>query len=211
MRRHWENCVTHFDEGVDGFIADYFARLDRCCVLVAGAGFDPRAKRIARALSKSMGDRVHGLFIREDRGDRAINLQQLADENESELKSIISDSIVSHVQIFSTDDRAPVGGHNVRAAVERYEWPEGVTDVVLDMSALSTGVGFPLARLLLDYAEVRPEVSLHVMVVSNPELDDLIVGEPSEQVQFVRGYSGPSGSYARLWISTEAGPRRFPE
>jgi hypothetical protein len=205
MRRHWENCVTHFDDGVDQFIDDYFSQSSRCCVLVAGAGFDPRARRIACQLSAAMGKRVHGLFIREDRGDPAIALQKLADDNEAQLKSIIADATVAHVQIFSADDRAPIGGHGVRSAIDGYGWPEGVTDIVLDMSALSTGVGFPLARLLLEYAEARPTISLHLMVVSNPELDDRIVGEPSAQVQFVRGYSGPSGSYdalpvARIWL-----------
>lgn len=205
MRRHWENCVTHFDEGVDQFIDDFFSQTSRRCVLVAGAGFDPRAQRIARQLSAAMGERVHGLFIREDRGDPAIALQKLADENEAQLKSIIADTTVAHVQIFSADDGAPIGGHGVRSAIEGYKWPDGITDIVLDMSALSTGVGFPLARLLLEYAEARPAISLHLMVVSNPELDDRIVGEPSAQVQFVRGYSGPSGSYdalpvARIWL-----------
>jgi hypothetical protein len=205
MRRHWENCVTHFDEGVYGFIDDYFADPSRRCVLVAGAGFDPRARRVALKLSATMGERVHGLFIREDRGDPAIKLQELAEKNEVELKSVIADSKIAHVQIFSADDRAPIGGHGVRAAVDKYDWPTDVTDIVLDMSALSTGVGFPLAKLLLDYAEAKPGLSLHLMVVSNPELDDRIVGEPSSQVQSVRGYSGPSGGYqslpvARIWL-----------
>lgn len=205
MRRHWENCVTHFDEGVYGFIDDYFSEPSRRCVLVAGAGFDPRARRVARRLSATMGKRVHGLFIREDRGDPAVNLQELADKNEAELKSVIADSKIAHVQIFSADDRAPIGGHGVRSAVDKYDWPAGVTDIVLDMSALSTGVGFPVARLLLEFAETKPGLSLHLMVVSNPELDDRIVGEPSSQVQSVRGYSGPSGGYealpvARIWL-----------
>lgn len=205
MRPHWENCITHFDTGVSGFIDDYFSQTSRRCVLVAGAGFDPRAKSVPHRLAATMGARVHGLFIREDRGDPAINLQQLAEQNEARLKSIIADCDVSHVQIFSADDGAPIGGHGARSALEKYKWPAEVTDIVLDMSALSTGVGFPLARMLLEYAEAKPGLSLHVMVVSNPELDDRIVGEPSLQVQAVRGYSGPSGGYealpvARIWL-----------
>lgn len=205
MRHHWENCVTHFDDGVDGFIEEYFAQPSRHCILVAGAGFDPRTQRIARKLATTMENRVHGLFIREDRGDPAIALQKLADANEAELKALIPGATVAHVQIFSADDRAPIGGHGIRSALDDYSWPDGITDIVLDMSALSTGVGFPLARLLLEYAEAKHAVSLHLMVVSNPELDDRIVGEPSAQVQFVRGYSGPSGSYdalpiARIWL-----------
>lgn len=205
MRRHWENCVTHFDDGVYEFVDDYFAQPSRHCVLVAGAGFDPRAKRVAERLAKAMGHRLHGLFIREERGDPAINLQALADANEVQLKSVIAEAKIAHIQIFSADDQAPIGGHGVRTALNDYVWPENITDIVLDMSALSTGIGFPLARLLLEYAEAHAGVSLHVMVVSNPELDDRIIGEPSPQVQSVRGYSGPSGGYeplpvAQIWL-----------
>ncbi|MET4212828.1 hypothetical protein [Bradyrhizobium sp. LA2.1] len=205
MRRHWENCVTHFDDGVYRFIDEYFSQSSRHCVLVAGAGFDPRAKCIAQGLSAAMGSRVHGFFIREERGDPAVNLRELANENEAQLKAIIADAQIAHIPIFSADDQAPIGGHGVRAALEKYDWPKEVTDIVLDMSALSTGVGFPLAKLLLEYAEANPSVSLHVMLVSNPELDDRIIGEPSPQVQSVRGYSGPSGGYeplpvAQVWL-----------
>lgn len=205
MRRHWENCVTHFDDDVDDFIVDYFSDVSRRCLLVAGAGFDPRTLRIARKLSEAAGDRLDGLFIREDRGDPAVNLQKLADENEAGLRALISNATVTRIEVFSADDGAPVGGHGVRIALEQFAWPPGITDIVLDMSALSMGVGFPLARLLLEHCERVTGMSLHVMVVSNPELDDRISGEPSAQVQFVRGYSGPSGSYqtlpvARIWL-----------
>jgi hypothetical protein len=62
-----------------------------------------------------------------------------------------------------------------------------------------------LARLLLEYVEAKSGLNLHLMVVSNPELDDRIVGEPSSQVLAVRGYAGPSGGYetlpmARIWL-----------
>jgi hypothetical protein len=205
MHSHWENCLAHFDDGVDEFIADYFSGDDRRCLLVAGAGFDPRTLRIAQKLTRAMAGRIFGLFVREDRGDPAVNLRQMADNNEAKLRSIVPNSTVTHVEIFSPDDQAPVGGHKIRSAFADYEWPTGLTDIVLDVSALSMGVGFPAARLLLDRCERTEGLNFHLMIVSNPELDDQIVGEPSAQVQFVRRYSGPSGSsqtkpVARIWL-----------
>lgn len=205
MRRHWENCLAHFDDGVGEFITDYFAHPDRRCLLVAGAGFDPRTLRIAQKLAQTMAGRLSGLFIREDRGDPAESLQSMADANEAKLKSMVTSSSVTRIEIFSPDDGAPVGGHGIRSALRDYSWPEGLTDIVLDASALSMGVGFPAARLLLEHCEKTDGLSLHLMIVSNPELDDRIIGEPSAQVQFVRGYSGPSGNYqpkpvARIWL-----------
>jgi hypothetical protein len=205
MRRHWKNCLTHFDNKVDEFIADYFARPDRRCLLVAGAGFDPRTLRIANKLAQTMDGRLFGLFVREDRGDPAANLQSLADANEAALKAVVTSPTVTRIEIFSPDDGAPIGGHGICSALSGYTWPENLTDVVLDMSALSMGVGFPTARLLLEHCERTEGLNLHLMIVSNPELDDRIVGEASPQVQFVRGYSGPSGNFqtkpvARIWL-----------
>ena len=57
MRAHWANCITHFDEEVKAFIADYFSRGDRRCLLVAGAGFDPRAQIVADRLASALGPR----------------------------------------------------------------------------------------------------------------------------------------------------------
>ncbi len=205
MRRYWENCLTHFDNEVDEFIADYFARPDRQCLLVAGAGFDPRTLRVADKLAKTMGRRLFGFFVREDRGDPAANLQSLASENEAALKSLVTRSTVTRIEIFSPDDGAPIGGHGICSALNEYTWPAELTDVVLDMSALSMGIGFPAARLLLELCKRKEGLNLHLMIVSNPELDDQILGEFSAQVQFVRGYSGPSGNFqtkpvARIWL-----------
>jgi hypothetical protein len=85
-----------------------------------------------------------------------------------------------------------------------YTWPEKLTDIVLDMSALSMGVGFPTARMLIERCEADPSLNLHIMIASNPELDDRIVGEPAPVAQPVRGFSGPSPfqklPVARIWL-----------
>lgn len=203
-RAHWENCLTHFDERVSAFIGDYFARPDRKCLLIAGAGFDPRARLVAEKLTKAMGDRLCGLFVREERGDPALNLKDLADTNEQNLRAIVKHSDVKKIEIFSPDDGAAVGGLRIISMLGGYTWPEKLTDIVLDMSALSMGIGFPTARMLIEKCEADPSLNLHIMIASNPELDDRIVGEPAPVAQPVRGFSGPSPfqtlPVARIWL-----------
>lgn len=203
-RAHWENCLTHFDERVSAFIGEYFARADRKCLVIAGAGFDPRARLVAEKLSKAMGDRLCGLFVREERGDPALNLKDLADKNERVLRAIVRHSEVKKVEIFSPDDGAAVGGQRMISMLRDYDWPENITDIVLDMSALSMGIGFPTARMLIEKCEADPSLNLHIMIASNPELDDRIIGEPAPVAQAVRGFAGPT-SYqtlpvARIWL-----------
>lgn len=188
MRPHWDNCITHFDEAVTTFVADYFGDDDRTCLLVAGAGFDPRARHVAELLSAVMGARLEALFIREDRLDVAQDLKDAAAENESALRTLVPRCDVEHVAVFA-EDLAPVGGARISRLLTQRPWPN-VTDVVLDLSALSVGIGFPAAKLLLEMCEALPHVSFHLMVTSNPELDAQIIGEPSAGAVTIRGFAG---------------------
>ena len=203
-RAHWENCLTHFDDGVEHFVREYFSSVDRRCLLIAGAGFDPRARLVANRLAAVLGDRLNGLFIREDRGDPALNLRDLADNNEKQLRLFVPRCKVETIQIFSPDDNAAVGGQRMISLLQHFDWPKDITDIVLDMSALSMGVGFPAARMLIEKCEANPALNLHLMIASNPELDDRIVGEPTSQPQAVRGFAGPSPyqamPVARIWL-----------
>jgi hypothetical protein len=204
MRPHWTNCITHRDEHLVAFIAEYFAQADRRCLLVGGAGFDPRARRIPELLNTALGDRLHAFMIREERGNPAANLQAAADANEAELRSKIGSCTVEKIAIFAEDDDAPVGGARLVSALKKYQMPTGLTDIILDMSALSIGIAFPSSRMLLDYSEAHPGVSFHVMVTSNPDLDTRISGEPDDRVVSIRGFAGslPTGDLptARIWL-----------
>jgi hypothetical protein len=204
MRRHWQNCLTHFDTGVDDFVDDYFGQADRRCLLVAAAGFDPRARLVTEKLARTMGDRLSALFIREERGNPAASLQAAADSNEAELQKIVATASVARIPIFA-EDGAPVGGVRIGEALARHSIAKEVTDVVLDMSALSIGVGYPAARHLLTRCEATAGLSFHVMIASNPELDAKIFAEPTDRAMNVRGFAGgvgPGGdaSVARIWL-----------
>jgi hypothetical protein len=197
------------NEDVDRFVGDYFAPQDRRCLLVAGAGFDPRTLLVAEKLARVMGDRLTGLLIREERGDPAENLKEAADKNEAIIRELIPSSVVAQVHIFA-DDSAPVAGARIGSALQKFSWPDDITDVVLDLSALSLGVAFPAARFLLDYCESRENLSLHLMISSNPELDTQIISEPADTVMNIRGYAGNLDedgalSVARIWLPQLAG------
>ena len=211
-RPHWINCITHFDEEVAGFVASYFGEEHRRCLLVAAAGFDPRSQLIAKMLADILGDRLDACFIREDRGKPAANLIAAADVNEAALRKIVPTSQVKHVKVFG-DDGAAVGGPGIAALLSEAEIDESVTDVVLDMSALSIGIGFPAAKILLADCEAMLDRSFHIVVVSNPELDARIASEPAETAIPVKGFAG-SGHLAgilesaRIWIPQLAKGRK---
>ena len=64
--RRWDPCIAHRGDDVNRFVAQYFGQPDRKVLLVAGAGFDPRACDVAARLSAAaMGMRA--LLVKEDR------------------------------------------------------------------------------------------------------------------------------------------------
>lgn len=204
MRSHWANCITNFDEDVDEFVADYFVEPSRRVLLVAAAGFDPRSRRIAQMLSSVLGDRLSSLFIREERPASSAALFEQADKNEAALRAIVPNCNILKVEIFA-DDSAPVGGARIIKLLGEHPIADDVTDVILDLSALSIGVGFPAARLLLEDCEAATNRAFHLMIVSNPELDDRISGVPCSRPSPVKGFSPPMEAdgeqdLAQIWI-----------
>lgn len=59
----WDPCISHSGDAVSEFIDDYFADTNRNVIVIAGAGFDPRACVISRKLAVA-GAPLRGLFLR---------------------------------------------------------------------------------------------------------------------------------------------------
>lgn len=203
MRKHWSNCITNFDDDVATFVGDYFSDPSRKVLLVAAAGFDPRSQRVSKMLTDTLGNRLTAYYIREERPGATDELIKRADENEVALKAIVPDSRVLKIDVFA-DDGAPVGGARLVAEILSNPIGSDVTDIILDLSALSIGVGFPAAKLLLEECEDGEARAFHLMIVSNPELDDLISSVPSSRISPVKGFAPDVGmsslEVAQIWI-----------
>lgn len=195
-RPHWENAIAHFNDAVGTFVAEYFGQENRKCLLVAAAGFNPRSKTFAKLLSESMGHRLSALFIREERGKPDANLLAAADANEASLRDLMTCEVIK-IEIFGDDD-APVAGMRIASAFRDFHIPEDVTDIVLDLTALSIGIGFPAAKILLNHCETRATCAFHLMVASSPEIEDRITSESSGRPMTVRGFTGEDGTSSNL-------------
>ena len=211
-RSHWTNCIAHFDDEVGDFVESYFGENHRRCILIAAAGFSPRTKRIATMLARVMGNRLEAYFVREERRTPDVELFAAAEANERTLRGIISRSQVIRVDVFG-DDGAAIGGPRIAAHFGNVEIGNHITDVVLDMTALSIGIWFPIARMLLEGCEAAVGQSFHILNVSNPELDDCITRVPTDTAMPVKGFAGLrhlSGSLepARIWVPQLASGRK---
>ena len=213
-RAHWDNCITHFNDSVVDFVESYFGEEERKCLLVAAAGFDPRSQRVPSLLASSLGSRLSAIFIREERGqpEPELELLEKADANEAALLAIVPNARVESIDVFG-DDGAAVGGPRIAALLNSINIDEDITDVVLDLSALSIGIGFPAAKILLADCEEAEKRAFHLLIVSNPELDDRIKSEPAESAMSVKGFAGTEHlegtlNVARIWLPQLAEGRK---
>jgi len=202
--RLWDRCIYNSGHDAAQFIDEYFDDKDRTALLICAAGFDPRSAMLGECLSKVMGDRLHGFFIREERPNPKSELFKRACANEARLAKMIPNSNGETIEIFANDN-AVIGGRTVVGEVAKIDLT-GVTDVVVDTSALSLGVFFPLVKYLCKkFPRGSDTINLHLMVVNQPVIDQKIIGIASDRVTHIHGFRGPLGldsaeQAAKLWL-----------
>jgi hypothetical protein len=189
----WQHCISYTGSEVEEFLRGYLQEGGRSCLLVAGAGFDPRSSAIAELIAKATAGtstRVRAIFIREHRPNPGGELVRLGNQHAEHLQRTIADSRIVDIEVLAENDRAVVGGQRVVAAMRGdLDLLNGITDVILDMSALSIGISFPLASYL-SAASSQAGTNFHLMAASNPNFDEAIFSIPSDVVDPVRGFSG---------------------
>ena len=209
--RRWDPCIAHRGDRVDGFLAHYFGQRDRRILLVAGAGFDPRARTVALRLSDSAAC-MRTLLVKERRPDPTPQQADRADATTNALLALLADARVEGIEIFGADG-AVVGGRRIIDVLSREDF-EGLTDVVVDISALSVGISFPIIRYFVQrFARRGKSANLHVFVAHNPRLDADIRSIPCDAPGYVHGFKGGSTLFdnvdaARLWLPQLASGRR---
>ena len=207
----WDPCISHRDGEVDDFLAHYFAQPDRNIFLVAGAGFDPRARVVAARLCDTAAA-VQGLLVKEVRPNPSQDQVDRAAANTTALLAALAEPQVEPIDIFGSDG-AVVGGRNIINVLNRRSLV-GVTDIVVDISALSVGISFPIIRYFVErIVHGKESANLHLFVVHAPWLDTDIRSNPGDTPGYVHGFKGRStlddrADAARLWLPQLAAGRR---
>lgn len=205
MSPRWDPCISHRDETARQFIADYFGCADRETLLICGAGFDPRATEVAALLRAAAGSRLQAHLIREHRPRPATTLLHSADANQAALAAQVARNQVHWINIFSEDEKTVVAGKRVVEMFRKLPLI-GVTDIVVDLSALSTGISFPLIRFLVSQADGDPAFpNVHTLVLTSPATDDAVRTELMDQHQMVPGFgvelmTATGANKPKLWL-----------
>lgn len=202
--RLWDRCIQHRGIEAQQFIADYFGKRSGKTLLIAGLGFDPRSTTIVELLSTQLKAKLTAVLVREDRPDPANELLRRAHLNRERISTLTGRFHEVPIDIFASDG-AVIGGRNAALVISKLKLTE-YQDVVVDFSALSVGISFPITRWLYEYArDVQPSLNLHIMVTDEPSTDEQIYATICDIVDAIHGFKGGLGLFdntnaARLWL-----------
>ena len=176
------------------FINEFLAESHRSVLFIGGAGFDPRSTTLASRIAAQLGNRSTGLFIREERPNPSKELVARGDESAAALEHLMTGSVVKPVEIFASDG-AVIGGRHVAALVDRMGLDK-FSDIVVDFSALSKGLSFPIAKHLLErWSRSTMGANIHLMVVDQLSTDTEIRDIASDRATLISGFE------ARWWLT----------
>jgi hypothetical protein len=133
-----------------------------------------------------------------------------ANKNAAILVELVPQSSVVPLEIFAPDN-AVIGGRTAVSIVNRVSLAK-VTDVLVDFSALSIGVAFPLVCYLLEKAASEGK-NLHLTVTDEPRTDAMIESISSDAATTIHGFKGGWGleensKAAKLWMPQLARNKR---
>ncbi|KAF1710165.1 hypothetical protein CSC73_05670 [Pseudoxanthomonas sacheonensis] len=109
------------------------------------------------------------------------------------------------VNVFSEDEKTVVGGRRITQKLVAEALDE-LTDIVIDISALSIGISFPIVQQFYNQACDKANFpNVHVMVTTSPSIDGAVSSEVMDKLQMVHGFDPDFGTEAeskkpKLWI-----------
>jgi len=200
----WDRCIRHRGRATLAFMGQHFGEQHRRCLLLCAASFDPRSPHVGLLLSRIMGNRLRALIFREERPNAPARLARATGANQVVIEQAAPRNAVAPINVFAMDGAVTGGREAVRAAQQIDA--DGITDIVVDCSTLSIGVGFPLVRYLLEFAaRLRRMINLHLIIVHEPLTDAQVAALPSDRVEPVLGFKGglnleQGRRAAKLWV-----------
>jgi hypothetical protein len=193
------------------FVSDYFSHPSRHVLFVGGAGFDPRSAVVAKMLGDTCRQ-VRAFLVKENRPNPSQGLASQAESNAGILAATFPQHAIASIEIFGPDG-AVIGGRNVVASLNRQDFAE-LTDIVVDVSALSVGTSFPLIKYLVERIDRNGDPkNLHIFVAHEATLDEAIVPVAGDAPGYVHGFRGAATlnrttTAAKLWLPQLARERK---
>ena len=142
------------------------------------------------------------MFVKEERPNPDPALVDRASSNLDALTPCVERSLILKIDVFESDG-AVVGGRSVLREIAAFDLAP-YSDIVIDASALSIGIGFPLVKYILSQSEVTGQ-NVHLFACDTPTLDHAIRAHLAERATNIHGFRKVNALYsavsvAKLWL-----------
>ncbi len=202
-RPRWQPCVNHRPDEIEEFISSYFgSSACKRTILIAGAGFDPRATIVASLVRKHCKALPDGIFIKEERPNPDPVLVARASSNFDSLTHCVETSSMLKIDVFASDD-AVIGGRSALKGLAALDL-RAYSDILIDASALSIGISFPVVKYIWGQAAETGQ-NVHLLACDMPALDHAIQPQLADRATNVHGFRKVNELYsavsiAKLWL-----------
>ena len=144
------------------------------------------------------------MMLKEERPETSQDLVSRARRLQEKLTQELTNLAVVPVQILSTD-LAVIGGRSAVTTVNQ-NLSNDLSDIVVDVSAMSSGISFPIIRFVLNWIDQNhTNVQLHIVLARQSLVDRSIFAEPLDKSKEIFGFKGEFGlvsksNAAKLWM-----------
>ena len=177
------------------------SKVTRCGLFIAGRGIDPRTTVGPAAITQTGFPVTKCCLIRLtnpfDSPDRPRS--QDAADNEEKVRVLFEPAEVELQEIAVRNSNGQiVGSYGIRTLLSDWNWLDGFTDLIVDITALPTSVSFPLLGTLISIYDERSSnglstFNLHCIVCENADLDKHVVAEGGDAAEYVEPFRGRGG------------------
>ena len=136
----WERCVVRRGTELREFVQTYLDASERRLLLIVGGGFDSRSTAFAEVYSALRNAKITAIVVRKERRAKIQKMRDRADQSARQDSALTPRRSVVKSRSFAADN-APIGGREIVRVLAQQSLT-AVTDVLLDISALSTGIYF---------------------------------------------------------------------
>lgn len=193
--------ITHQADEVEGFLADYM-QADRRILFIGTVGFNDAGNYFAATLAACKN--IDYRFFIEQRPRVPKIMTDVGNRNRGHLESTLKPHSVEFVSIsIMAEDNATIAGRNaVKASTQ---WLSNTyTDIVIDLTAMSRGVCFSVAKQVVLFAHAN-NINPHLLVAERELVGVELESMSCDVACYMHGFQKDMGTDALnealvLWI-----------
>lgn len=199
MNNRWKNYFLKKDGEFKTFWTQYLSEKNKNILMIMGLGFDPRTASAVKDVFPERYENVDFYILQHFRNEykEIEKYEKSVKKNKKDLLEYLN--VINRKErtfidiILRSNDNRNLSYTNTNKIIQSIDQIERYTDIIIDISAIPTGVYFTLVNKLLTLidSQAKKKINLHIVVTENSMLDSIIIDElADENASCIKGFGG---------------------